>query len=174
MSADKPSFQAAGAGNYRYAIVASRYNKKYVDSLVRDSIDRLNSCGVDAESVRLIRVPGAGEIPHVCNMLAETDNYDAIIALGVIIKGDTIHDEVIAYSVAAALQNIALSTTVPVVNGIISAGNEEQAAARCTGALKRGAEFADTAMGGLWKTKLAILKCRAAGRTERLQCSIFI
>ncbi len=146
MSSDKISFQTTDAGNYHYAIVASRYNKRYVDFLVRDSINRLNSCGVEAENVRLVRVPGAVEIPHVCSMLAETDNYDAIIALGVIIKGDTIHDEIIANSVASALQNIAVCTTVPIVNGIISVGNEEQAAARCTGGLKRGAEFADIAM----------------------------
>ncbi len=146
MSLDKPSFENLGNSGFNFAIVASRYNKKYVDALVRDTIKRLNALGVDAESIRLIRVPGAGEIPHVCGMLADTCNYNAIIALGVIIKGDTIHDEVIAYSTASALQGISVVSKVPVVNGIISANTEEQAALRCVGKLKRGVEFAETAM----------------------------
>ena len=76
-----PKIDASG---YRYAIAASRFNKELVDALVRDAVETLHGCGVDAENVRLVRVPGAAELPHVCNMLAQTEQYDAIIALGAI------------------------------------------------------------------------------------------
>lgn len=81
-----PKIDASG---YRYAIAASRFNKELVDALVRDAVETLHGCGVNAENVRLVRVPGAAELPHVCNMLAQTEQYDAIIALGVVIRGET-------------------------------------------------------------------------------------
>ncbi len=146
MSLDKGKMPEIDATRYRFAIVASRFNKKYVDALVRDAVKTLNEHGVDAENIRLIRVPGAGEVPHVCNMLAETDEYDAVIALGVVIAGDTPHHLIIAHSTANALQNIAIATTVPMINGIVVTDTEEQAKARTVGKIARGAEFAECAM----------------------------
>ena len=139
-----PKIDASG---YRYAIAASRFNKELVDALVRDAV---------AENVRLVRVPGAAELPHVCNMLAQTEQYDAIIALGVVIKGETPHHEIIAHSTAAALQNVALSTTVPMINGIIVANTREQAVARTKGEIARGREFAEAAMEMAWQTDLLL------------------
>ena len=88
-----PKIDASG---YRYAIAASRFNKELVDALVRDAVETLHGCGVDAENVRLVRVPGAAELPHVCNMLAQTEQYDAIIALGVVIRGETPREQAVA------------------------------------------------------------------------------
>ena len=132
-----PKIDASG---YRYAIAASRFNKELVDALVRDAVETLHGCGVDAENVRLVRVPGAAELPHVCNMLAQTEQYDAIIA----------------HSTAAALQNVALSTTVPMINGIIVANTREQAVARTKGEIARGREFAEAAMEMAWQTDLLL------------------
>ena len=151
MSLDKGKMpKKINVSQYRFAIVASRFNKKYVDALVKDAVKTFNEHGVDSKNIRLIRVPGAGEVPHVCNMLAETCQYDAVIALGVVIAGDTPHHLVIAHSTANALQQIAVSTTVPMINGIVVTENEEQAKARTVGKIARGAEFAECAMEMAW------------------------
>ena len=119
MSLDKGKMpKKIDVSQYRYAIVASRFNKKYVDALVKDAVKTFNEHGVDSKNIKLVRVPGAGEVPHVCNMLAETCQYDAVIALGVVIAGDTPHHLIIAHSTANALQQIAVSTTVPMINGL--------------------------------------------------------
>jgi len=156
MSLNKGKMPSIDASPYRFAIVASRFNKKYVDALVRDAVKALNSRGVGSENVRLVRVPGAAEIPHVCNMLAETDEYDAVIALGVVIAGDTPHHLIIAHSTANALQQIAIATTVPMINGIIVAENEEQAKARTVGEIARGTEFAECAMEMAWQAAMLL------------------
>ncbi len=156
MSNDKGKMPSIDASQYRFAIVASRFNKKYVDALLRDAVKTLNAHGVDAENIRLVRVPGAGEIPHVCNMLAETDEYDAVIALGVVIAGDTPHHEIIAHSTAVALQQIAIATTVPMINGIVVTNNEEQAKERTVGKIARGTEFAECAMEMAWHAAILL------------------
>lgn len=156
MSLDKGKMPKIAAAEYRFAVAASRFNKKLVDALVRDVIDTMHTHGVSAENVRLLRVPGAAELPHVCNMLASTDEYDAIIALGVVIAGETPHHEIIGYSTANALQAVAVQTTVPVINGIIVANNTEQAEARTVGEIKRGVEFAEAALEMAWQTAMLL------------------
>ena len=156
MSLDKGTMPEISAGDYRFAIVASRFNRKLVDALVRDVIDTLHGSGVSSENVRLLRVPGAAELPHVCNMLASTDEYDAIIALGVVIAGETPHHEIIGFSTANALQAVAVATTVPIINGIIVANNRGQAEARTIGDIRRGVEFAGAALEMAWQTALLL------------------
>lgn len=145
MSQDKPEIEKPDASRYAFAIAASRYNNALVEALLCDTVAELKSMGVADENLKIVRVPGAGELPHACNLLAESDYYDAVIALGVVVKGATPHFEVIANSTANALQHVAIATTVPVVNGIIVANTRAQAVARTTGKLARGAEFARTA-----------------------------
>ena len=156
MSLDKGKMPKIDASGYRYAIAASRFNKELVDALVRDAVGTLHRCGVDAENIRLVRVPGAAELPHVCSLLAQTEQYDAIIALGVVVRGETPHHEIIAHSTAAALQKVALSTAVPMINGIIVANTREQAEARTKGEIARGKEFAEAAMEMAWQTALLL------------------
>jgi len=156
MSLDKGKMPKIDASPYRFAVVASRFNKTLVDALVRDAVATLHNAGVDAENIRLIRVPGAAELPHVCNLLAETDEYDAVIALGVVIAGETPHHEIIGYSTAHALQNVAVMTTVPMINGIIVANNKAQAEARTVGEIRRGVEFAEAAIEMAWQTSMLL------------------
>ncbi len=130
----------------RFGIVASRYNKKYVDALLESALRALDEAGVLAEDIETIRVPGAMEAPYVVGMLAASGEFDCIIALGVIIKGDTSHHDVIARSTAEAFQRIARESEVPVINGIIDVNNVKQAEERCLGAMDRGAEFAASAL----------------------------
>ena len=141
---------------YRYAIAASRFNKELVDALVRDVIDTLHASGVDAENIRLVRVPGAAELPHVCALMAETQQWDAIIALGVVVRGETPHHEIIAHSTANALQSTAIATSVPMINGIIVTNTREQAEARTRGEIRRGKEFAEAAMEMAWQTAILL------------------
>ena len=156
MCLDQGNIPEIEAGGYRFAIVASRYNKALVDALVRDAISTFSAAGVDAENIRLVRVPGSSEIPHVCNMLAQTNEYDAVVALGVVVAGETPHHEIIAHSTAHALQSVALDTTVPVINGIVVANNRQQAEARTIGKIRRGVEFAEAAIEMAWQASILL------------------
>lgn len=146
MSTYKPAFPKISGDDLRIAIVASRYNEPLVDGLVKRVLEVLKENKVSPRNVELRRVPGAAELPYVVNMLAATGQFDSVIALGVIIAGDTIHDKVIAHSTAQALTAVSFSTEIPVINGILTVNTEEQAKARVTGELDRGAEFAHAAL----------------------------
>ncbi|MDR3228366.1 MAG: 6,7-dimethyl-8-ribityllumazine synthase [Puniceicoccales bacterium] len=151
MSKDKPKETTAVDGtDFAIGIIASRYNNDLVEALLKDVRAALRKSKVADASVKVLRVPGASEIPYAANMLAMTEEYDCIIALGVIIKGDTIHAEVIANSTALTLQGVAMQTEVPVINGIIAVNTREQAEERTRGKLARGTEFAKSALEMAW------------------------
>jgi 6,7-dimethyl-8-ribityllumazine synthase len=146
MSFSPPAPVSLDGSACRFGIVAARYNPELVDALVNQVRDYLRQARVRETAVEVWRVPGSNEIPvAVAGMLAG-GGYDTVIALGVIIRGDTIHYEVIAESSAHALQEVALAARVPVINGIVVAENEQQARDRCLGRVNRGAEFAWAAL----------------------------
>jgi 6,7-dimethyl-8-ribityllumazine synthase len=146
MSTDKPEASGVNGEGLRFAIVASRYNKTYVDALLENAAGILNEAGVLADDIEIVRVPGALEIPYVASMLGASGDFDCIIALGVVIEGDTNHHDVIARSTADAFQRISEKSETPVINGVIDVHNAKQAEERCVGSLNRGAEFAHTAL----------------------------
>ena len=146
MSKNKPNHKPEPRSDLRFAIVASRYNSKYVDQLISRVREKLRESKIPAGSIDVTRVPGANELPYVANLLALTGDYDCIIALGVVIAGETPHHEIIAHATAGALQSIGLDTQVPVINGIIVTNNEEQAQERVFGETDRGSEFALAAL----------------------------
>ncbi|MCD8483902.1 MAG: 6,7-dimethyl-8-ribityllumazine synthase [Verrucomicrobia bacterium] len=114
-----------------------------VEGLLLSTLQTLQQEGIRTDSqVDIRRVPGANEIPYVANVLGETGRFDCIIALGVVVAGDTPHHEIIAHSTGFGLQKVAIDNAVPVINGIIVTNTEEQAHARCLGTINRGAEFA--------------------------------
>jgi 6,7-dimethyl-8-ribityllumazine synthase len=146
MSFSPPAPLSLDGSASRFGIVAARYNPELVDALVAQVRDYLRQARVPDTAVDVWRVPGSNEVPvAVAGMLA-AGGYDTVIALGVIIRGDTIHYEVIAESSAHALQQAALTARVPVINGIVVAENEQQARDRCLGKVNRGAEFAWAAL----------------------------
>ena len=128
------------------AIVASQYNATYVNGLVTHTRRELETIG-PAMNVTLHEVPGAFEIPLIVQELAVRGEIDAIIALGVIIQGETEHATLIAATVTDALQRIALQHRVPVIHEVLLVKNEEQARVRCLeGELNRGVEAARAAV----------------------------
>ena len=129
-----------------FFIVASRFNARYVDGLVNHAAEELRALAPDA-TISLHRVPGAFEIPIVVRELAAQDKADAIIACGVILKGETNHAQNLSRSVTDALQRIAVEQGVPVVNVVLSFDNEDQARARCLeDRINRGIEAARAAV----------------------------
>lgn len=162
MSKNKPTNKTAARADLRFAIIASRYNEKHVEHLITRVQARLRENKIPASAITLTRVPGANEIPYVASMLALTGDCDCIIALGVVIAGETPHHEIIANATANALQKIGMGTQVPIINGIIVTNNEAQADARVFGEQERGTEFANAAI------EMAMLGNRLADYLEEL------
>ena len=146
MSTDKPDSLAIDGEGCRVAIIAARYHFQLVNALLESVLDTLGSSGVRADDIEVFRVPGSNEIPHAAAMASKTGSFDVVIGLGLIIEGDTEHHAVIAHATAHALQTIGINFEIPVINGIITVRNVEQAEARINGDLNRGAEFAHAAL----------------------------
>ncbi len=146
MSQDKPNPDAVDGSDLRFAVVAAGYNGELVEALLARVNRTLRAARVKEDAVRVVRVPGSGEIPYAAFMTAMTGDYDCVIALGVVIAGDTPHHEIIAHSTAQALHDVALRAEVPVINGIVVTNSRAQAEARCKGDLDRGSEFARAAL----------------------------
>jgi 6,7-dimethyl-8-ribityllumazine synthase len=146
MSLDKPTPDAVDGAELRFAIVSAGYNAELVQALKKNAVRALRAAGVPSAGIVSVEVPGSGEIPYAAYMSAMSGDYDCVIALGVVIAGDTPHHEIIAHSTAAALQDAAIRSEVPVINGIVVTNSREQAVARCQGALDRGTEFAHAAL----------------------------
>lgn len=146
MSLAAPRAAAISGAPFRVGVAASRYNERFVGRLLGQVLARLGAAGVRERNLALVRVPGSNELPSALQLLAARRPLDVLIALGVIIRGDTIHYELIAESTTHALHRVALDARIPVINGVIVAENARQAAARCLGRIDRGAEFAAAAL----------------------------
>lgn len=146
MSLSVPSSQAIKGTSFKVGIAAARFNESLVDGLLERALIVLKEAGVKAKNITTVRVPGSHEIPWAVGELVRGKGCDVVIALGVLIGGDTNHHEMVGQSVSAALQSIALQSRVPVINGVIVANTAAQARARCTGRINRGAEFAQGAL----------------------------
>lgn len=118
------------AGGLKFAMVVSRFNSELTQQLAGDAFQCLEENG--AKTVHKFEVPGAYEIPVVINELAKSGKYDALIALGVVVEGETPHAQMIGDSTGIALLDIAREHGVPVINEIVGTRNWEQAVARCT------------------------------------------
>ncbi|HEU5078152.1 MAG TPA: 6,7-dimethyl-8-ribityllumazine synthase [Opitutaceae bacterium] len=146
MSLDAPGQLSIDASSFSVGIIAARYNAELVDALLDQVVAQIKSAGVSDTQIEVERVPGSGELPVAAALLADTGNYDVIVTLGVLIRGDTIHYELIADAVTQALQSVALESRIPVINGVVVAENYQQAESRCRGKINRGAEFARAAI----------------------------
>ena len=138
--------KTARAGGGSFAIVAARYNARYVDAMLRAAKAEL--WRADVSSIKIVRVPGAYEIPVVAKRLARTSpGLSAIICLGVILRGQTVHAAHIGEAVNHALMQIQLAHEIPVIHEVLLLENEAQACARCLNPKhNRGTEAAQTAL----------------------------
>ncbi len=145
MSLLAPASLAVSGAALRVGIAAARYNDRFVEPLLAQVVSALRAAGVREKALTVLRVPGSNELPTAAQWLAAGRPH-VVIALGVIIRGDTIHYELISYASAHALQRVALDARLPVINGVIAVENEKQAEDRCLGRINRGAEFARAAL----------------------------
>jgi 6,7-dimethyl-8-ribityllumazine synthase len=146
MSSTAPPRPRAVKGKRTFYIIASRFNTRYVQGLADHAEKELRALAPGV-TISIQRVPGAFEIPVVVRELAARGNADAIIACGVILKGETDHAENLSRSVTAALQRIAVDHGVPVINAVLRFDNEAQARVRCLeDKINRGTEAARAAV----------------------------
>jgi len=137
----------AQAENLSIAIVASRFNRFIVDQLVEGARDALHRRGVADDRQLLVWVPGAFELPLVADHLAASGRFDAIVALGAVIRGGTPHFDYVAGACADGLSRVALDRGVPVAFGVLTTDNVEQALERAgTGEGNKGFDAAVTAL----------------------------
>ncbi|QJQ96923.1 MULTISPECIES: 6,7-dimethyl-8-ribityllumazine synthase [Halomonadaceae] len=131
----------------RYVIVVGRFNHHVVDSLVEGAVDSLVRHGVDSDTIDIVHVPGAWELPLAVKRALKVVKPDAVIALGAVIRGGTPHFEYVAGNCNAALSSLQLEFDTPIANGVLTVNSIEQAIERSgTKAGNKGAEAAMAAM----------------------------
>jgi 6,7-dimethyl-8-ribityllumazine synthase len=144
MNEYKGSLDASGK---RFAVVAGRFNESFTTHLVNGAVDCLQRLGAAENDVDLYWVPGSYEVPHATRAAAMSGKYDAVVALGVLIRGGTPHFDLIAAEVTRAVGMIGRDTGVPTIFGIVTADTMEQAAERCGGKMgNRGWDAAQAAV----------------------------
>ena len=133
--------------NASYVLVVARFNSFVVDSLQAGAIDALLRHGVAEKNISIVKVPGAFELPLVAKRLAESKKYDAVIALGAVIRGSTPHFDYVAGECAKGLGQVGMQQNLPVVFGVLTVDSIEQAIERAgTKAGNKGADAAMTAI----------------------------
>ena len=156
MGSAGPAAANLGGAGLRVAVVASRFNEGFCERLLAGALGELAAQGVAACDVATVRVPGALEIPMALQWLAQSGRFDALVALGVVIRGETYHFDLVANESSRGVMEVQLESGVPVANGIITTESEAQAEAR----IGKGAEAARVAV------EMARLRVRIAGQPK--------
>lgn len=115
------------ADGLRFAIVASRWNDFIVSRLIGGATDAIERLGGSSDHITIIRVPGSFELPMAARLAAQSKKYDAIVCLGVVIRGETSHNQYIAAEVFKGIAQVSLQTDFPIALGVVTADNLEQA-----------------------------------------------
>lgn len=131
----------------RFCVLAARFNDRIVEDLVRGALDALRRHGVEESAVDLLRVPGAFELPLAAKRVARSRQYDALIALGVVIRGATPHFEYVCGECAAGLGRVSLEFELPVGFGVLTCDTVDQAIERS--GVKHGNKGADAALAAM-------------------------
>ncbi len=127
----------------RYAVACARWNPLITDRLLEGALGTLRRLGADEEALTVARVPGTFELGAVCHELAKSGRFDAVLGLGCVVKGETEHDRFINSSVAASFQASSRETGTPVLFGVVTTNDFEQALSRAGG--KHGNKGSETA-----------------------------
>lgn len=129
------------------AIVVSRFNANITNELLNGALTRLKELEVPVEKITVVYVPGAVEIPLICQQLAMSKQYDVMIALGAVIRGETNHYDYVCAQVSQGCQKVMLEQHIPIIFGVLTTDDEEQAEARIGGKHgHKGREAADAAI----------------------------
>ena len=141
--------------NEKFCIIISRFNEFIGSKLLSGAIDELVRHGIKEETIDVIWTPGAFEIPVIAKKVAKSGKYNAIITLGAVIKGSTGHYDFVASEVSKGIAQVSLETSIPVIFGVLTTDNLEQAIERAgTKAVNKGSEAAKTAIEMANLTKL--------------------
>ena len=141
--ADKGAAGELDGRDLRIGIVQARFNAPVTNKLVEVCLAELAVLGVAAKHIKHVSVPGALEVPLALHALAESEDYDALIALGCIVRGETYHFELVANESGAGVTRVALDHQIPIANAILTVENEAQAQARVD---EKGADAARVAV----------------------------
>ncbi len=135
------------ADGKKFAVVVSRFNSFLVEKLLDGALDALQRSGAHGDDIDVVRVPGAFELPLLARKLAESRKYDAVVALGVVIRGATSHYDLVVNEAAKGIAQAGMSTGVPILFGVVTTENIEQAIERSgSKAGNKGAEVAVAAI----------------------------
>ena len=113
--------------NLRIGVVCARFNESVGVALTQSCVTELLALGVSPAAIRLATVPGALELPLVLQKMALSGKFDALVALGAVIRGDTYHFEVVANEMASGITRVTLDTGIPIANGVLTTNTDEQA-----------------------------------------------
>jgi len=116
--------------DFRIGIVQARFNEEHCVALSNACIKELIKLGVAQEDIRLVTVPGALEIPFALQKLSETGEFDGLVALGAVIRGETYHFELVSNESAAGITRVSIDTGLPIANGVLTCDTDEQAHVR--------------------------------------------
>lgn len=132
---------------FKIALVVSRFNEEITSKLLQGALARLKERGFKDSDITVAHVPGAVEIPIVAQRLAQTGEFEAVVALGAVIRGETTHYDYVCDQVSAGCQQVALHNDTPVIFGVLTTENDAQAEARVGGAHgHKGADAIDAAV----------------------------
>lgn len=133
--------------NHNIAIVVSLFNAHITEKLLQGTVDHLQQAGLNGDQLKIVKVPGAVEIPLTAKLLAQSKKYEAIICLGAVIRGETDHYDYVCQQVSQGCQQVMLQFDLPVIFGILTTHNDQQALARVTTPEQhKGIEAAEAAL----------------------------
>ncbi|MDO9371441.1 MAG: 6,7-dimethyl-8-ribityllumazine synthase [Gammaproteobacteria bacterium] len=146
MKKSKPAESHFNLRGARFGIIAARFNNTLVDALLDGALAALHDHGIVQRNIDIVRVPGAFEMPLVASRMAQTQRYDALIALGAVIRGGTPHFEYVAGACTDGLAAVSLQHDIPVSFGVLTTNTVQQAVQRTTPKNNKGADAAQAAM----------------------------
>ena len=131
------------ARGLRFGLVVSRFNDFITSNLLTGSLDVFSQCGIDEADLKVLKVPGAFELPQAARKLCSTGNFDAVVCLGAVIRGETSHFDYICAEASRGVGQVGLEFNIPVLFGVLTTENMEQAVARSgSGSSNKGRETA--------------------------------
>lgn len=133
-------------GNFKIAIVAAEFNNDITEKMLDGAMNALKKNSLKSKNIKVVRVPGAFEIPLSCQRLAESKKYDAIVALGCVVKGETDHCHYVAGECSRGIMNVMIKYSIPIGFGILTVNNLKQAKKRSGEKSNKGQEAAEAVL----------------------------